>query len=277
MSADRETNHDMTNTDIALLLAEAADGVEIGIAPTQAVIRGGRRRRARRWAVATAAALAIVGTTGTVALAGLPGGGDGHREAPVATRPPTTVAPKFDEPQYTKLASGTEDGKEWEVSVDVWDAPRNATEAQTQLTAMTEYGEFPGDVRKASDLIGKSAYFVQRSYGDKRSVVMYNTLAKGSSQKDTDLEAGSTRLEPASGGPVRLVIGRVAKTAQEVTCTWKDGTSTRLQRITSANFYSDNVFPQGIRSADGSPDNWFVCLAPKSTGFKSVFVTKLTQ
>ncbi|MCD9872713.1 hypothetical protein [Streptomyces guryensis] len=273
MSADRETNHDMTNTDITLLLAEAADGVEIGIAPTQAVIRGGRRRRARRWAVATAAALAIVGTTGTVALAGLPGGGDGHRGAPVATRP-TAAAPGLDRPQRTMLASGTEGGKDWEVSVDVWAAPRNAAEAQTQLAVMTQYGEFPGDVRNASDLIGKSAYFVYRSYGDNRSVVMYSTLPEGSSQKHTDVEAGSTRLEPASGGPVRLVIGRVAKTAQEVTCTWKDGTSTKLHRITSPNSYGDNVLPQGIRSADGSPDNWFVCLAPKSTGFKSVFVTK---
>ncbi|MFB7508308.1 hypothetical protein ACFC0P_33555, partial [Streptomyces broussonetiae] len=59
MSADRD-NHgtaEMTQTDIALLLADAADEVEIGIAPVQAVIRGGRRRRARRWAVAAATAL----------------------------------------------------------------------------------------------------------------------------------------------------------------------------------------------------------------------------
>ncbi|MEV0476818.1 hypothetical protein AB0I50_44310 [Streptomyces prunicolor] len=58
MSADRETNQTMTDRDIALLLADAADEVEIGIAPYQAVIRGGRRRRARRWALATATALA---------------------------------------------------------------------------------------------------------------------------------------------------------------------------------------------------------------------------
>ena len=273
MSADRETNHDMTNTDIALLLADAADGVEIGIAPTQAVIRGGRRRRARRWAVATAAALAIVGTTGTLALAGLPGGGDGHRGAQVATHPPTSVAPRLGEPHQTMLARGTEDGKEWEVSVDVWGAPRNATEAQTQLTAMTEYGEFPGDVRKASDLIGNSAYFVHRSYGDERSVVMLGTLAKGDNWAGTDLEPASTRLKPASAGPVRLVVGRVVKTAQEVTCNWKDGTSTKVHKV-PANTYVSNGLPQGIRPADGSPDNWFVCLAPKTTGFESVFVTK---
>ena len=72
---------------------------------------------------------------------------------------------------------------------------------------------------------------------------------------------------------MRLVIGRVAKTAQEVTCNWKDGTSTTLHRVTSPNTYANNLFPQGIRSAEGSADNWFVCLAPKNTGFKSVFVT----
>lgn len=273
MSADRETNHDMTNTDIALLLADAADGVEIGIAPTQAVIRGGRRRRARRWAVATAAALVIVGSTGTLALAGLPGDGGGHRGAQVATHPPTSVAPRLAGPQSTLLASGTEGGKYWEVSVDVWSAPRNATEAQTQLTAMTEAGEFPGDIRKASDLIGKSAYFVHRSYGDQRSLVILGTLAKGDRQSGMDLMSGSARLQPASQDPVRLVVGRIAKTAQEVTCNWNDGTSTTVHKV-PANTYVNNGLPQGIRPADGSPDNWFVCLAPKSTSFKSVFVTK---
>ncbi|GAA2520832.1 hypothetical protein [Streptomyces longisporus] len=275
MSADRETNHEMTNTDIALLLAEAADGVEIGIAPTQAVIRGGRRRRARRWAVAAGAALAIVGTTGTVALAGLPGGGDGHRRAQVATHPPTSVAPRLGEPHQTMLARGTEDGKEWEVSVDVWDAPRNATEAQTQLTAMTDYREFPGDIGKASDLIGKSAYFVTRSYGDAlKSVVIFNTLAKGDRQAGTDLDVGAIGLKPGSM-PSRLVIGRIAKTAQQVTCTWKDGTSSVLHRVAdSANTYANYVLPQGIRSAEGSSDGWFVCLAPKGTSYDTAKVTK---
>ncbi|MDQ0683441.1 hypothetical protein QFZ56_002404 [Streptomyces achromogenes] len=40
MGAERETNHDMAAHDIAFLLAAAADEVEIGIAPTQALIRG---------------------------------------------------------------------------------------------------------------------------------------------------------------------------------------------------------------------------------------------
>ena len=69
MSGDRETNHDMTydeaHADIALLLADAADEVEVGAAPYQAVVRGGRRRKTRRWAVAAVAAAVIAGSTGT--------------------------------------------------------------------------------------------------------------------------------------------------------------------------------------------------------------------
>ncbi|MFF4355440.1 hypothetical protein [Streptomyces sp. NPDC001604] len=271
MNADRETNHDMTNSDIALLLAEAADGVEIGIAPTQAVIRGGRRRRARRWAVATVAALAIVGSTGTLALAGLSGHGDGHRGAQVATHPPTSVTPRLSEPLSTLLASGTENGKHWEVSVDVWAAPRNAAEAQTQLTAMTAVGEFPGDLRQASDLIGKSAYFVHMLYGDRNSLVIHQMLPKGEKQTGTDLVSGASGLK-SSSEPARLVIGRIAKTAQQVTCTWKDGTSTVLHRV-SADAYVNNVLPQGIRSVEGSSDNWFVCLAPKGTSYDKAEVT----
>ncbi|WP_392968008.1 hypothetical protein [Streptomyces sp. LN245] len=57
MSANRETHHDMaTDADIAFLLARAADEVEIGMAPYQAVVRGGaarhaagRRRRRSPW------------------------------------------------------------------------------------------------------------------------------------------------------------------------------------------------------------------------------------
>ncbi|MDG4864788.1 hypothetical protein P8605_42235, partial [Streptomyces sp. T-3] len=67
MSGDR---HTMAERDIALLLADAADGVEPGIAPFQAVVRGGKRRRARRrWAIGAAAALVIAGSTGSLALA----------------------------------------------------------------------------------------------------------------------------------------------------------------------------------------------------------------
>ncbi|WP_393099189.1 hypothetical protein [Streptomyces sp. LN325] len=41
MNADRESDHDMTHGDIAVLLATAADEVRIGPAPCQALVRGG--------------------------------------------------------------------------------------------------------------------------------------------------------------------------------------------------------------------------------------------
>ena len=277
MSADRETNHDMTDSDIALLLADAADEVEIGIAPYQAVIRGGRRRRARRWAVATAAALVIAGRRATLALAGLPGDGDGRRVAPAATQPPTTAAHAFDEPQPTTLATGTEDGKEWGVLVDVWGAPRNEAEAEAQLAAMAEYGETPADVREASELIGKSTYFVyselrrqdDRGHGEHGPQGGQAWRARTSCPARPPLEPGcrgtrAPRRSARSPRPPRrsTAPGRTARRR------WCDRVAARSHGDTART---------KRRSArpEGSPDNWFVCLAPKGAEYKSAEVIEV--
>ena len=272
MGADREMNQHMTDSDIALLLAEAADGVEIGIAPTQAVIRGGRRRRARRWAVASAAALVIAGSTGTLAAAGLMHG-DGNSPSRVATQPPAPKERHVDQPRTSTLAIGMDHNKQWEVDLQVWDAPRNKAEAEAQFAAMALFGQLPADAPHASDLIGKTSYFVSRIYGDssKPKTLMFNTVKHWDAMAGKDLEAGAVPLA-GNDGPQRLVIGQVAKTAREVTCTWKDGTSTVVRRATDDT--SVNVGELVIRKADGSPVNWFVCLAPKSTSYKSAEVTK---
>ncbi|MFJ6082281.1 hypothetical protein ACIQI8_12840 [Streptomyces sp. NPDC092369] len=263
----------MTDRDIALLLADAADGVEVGIAPTQAVIRGGRRRRARRWAVATATALAIVGSTATLALAGLPG--DGHQVAPAVTQRPTPTPAAFqDAPHRTTLATGTDQGTKWKVFIDVWGAPRDEAEAQAQLTAMAEYEESAPDVRKASDLIGKVAYFVYRGYGDTTSPVLENTVVASDAMADTDLTSGALPLVPGADNPVRLGIGSVSKTAERVLCHIKDGDGISLTKAPTSDA-TDNVEP-AIRSAEGSPYNWFVCVAPKGTEFESAEVTALS-
>ncbi|MFE4961388.1 hypothetical protein [Streptomyces sp. NPDC056660] len=271
MSGNRE-NHGMTQTesDIAFLLADAADGVEIGIAPVQAVIHGGRRRRARRWAVAAGATLVIAGTTGAVALAGLPGTDGGS----VVTQPsPSRSGTSLSRPHRTTLASGTEDGRGWHVYVDVWDAPRDRTEAGTQWAAMARYGETPPpDVRKASDLVGKTTYYTVRGYGSKEARVIQDSVPRSGILTGTDLELAAVRLMPGSDGPERLVIGHVAETAREVTCSWKDGTSTRLHRVPADGGTGD--VQQGIRSAEGFADQWFVCLAPKGTAYKEVRVTR---
>jgi hypothetical protein len=274
MGADREMSQDMTNTDIAVLLADAADGAEIGIAPTQAVIRGGRRRRARRWALATAAAVVIAGSTGTLAAAGLLHA-EGKESGPsrVATKPPAPEARHVDQPRTSPLALGTDHGKRWEVDIQVWDAPRNKAEAEAQFAAMALDGLSPAEAPHASDLIGKTSYFVTRIHGDaaRPKTVMFNTVKHWDPMAGKDLEAGAVPLS-GNDGPQRLVIGQVAKTAREVTCRWKDGTSTVVRPTRDPG--SINMGELTIRPADGSPVNWFVCLAPQGTAYKSVEVTK---
>ncbi|MBK3569754.1 hypothetical protein [Streptomyces sp. MBT62] len=277
MSADRETNHTMTDRDIAFLLADAADEVEIGIAPYQAVIRGGRRRRARRWALATAAALVITGASGTLALASLRDTGGSEVTPAVSqkpTRPSTPEERHVYVPQETMLGTGTDKGKDWYVTVDVWGAPRTKAEAQAQLTAMSIRGDEPWDKDNASALIGKVTYFVQQSYGSgDPTFLMGDSASPQDTMAGTDLKSGASTLDPKkTGGPQRLVVGQVAKTARTVQCTWKDGTSTEAHRVASgADVNSDEAT---IRPAAGSPDNWFVCVAPEGTSFDSVKVTK---
>ncbi|MEV0635981.1 hypothetical protein AB0I77_13590 [Streptomyces sp. NPDC050619] len=272
MSADRE-KHDMTHGDIALLLADATDEVEIGIAPYQAVIRGGRRRRARRWAVAAATALVLAGSSATLAVAGLPGG-DGGRAATLATPPAPSAEPDVLTAQRTLLATGTDQGKEWRVYIDVWAAPGDEAEAAGQLEAMGEYGERPVEADQASELVGQSSYFVRRDAGDGEPAgMMEGAFTKTDTMAGTDIQAGAVPLEPGSEGLNRLVVGQVAKTAQRVTCTWKNGTSTDVHVVPHG--YDVNNDELVIRPADGSPVNWFVCLAPKGTEYKSVEVTKV--
>ncbi|MFI7410052.1 hypothetical protein ACIBU0_15450 [Streptomyces sp. NPDC049627] len=279
MSADRETNHgmtshDMTHTDIALLLADAADEVEIGIAPYQAVVRGGRRRRARRWAVAAATALVLAGASGGLAVAGLQGG-NGQLTPPASTQSPTEDERSLYTAQRTTLAIGMDQGKEWRVVIDVWPAPRDETEAAGQWEAMGNYayGERPADADDSSDLVGKSSFFVWRSVGDEeQSVTMSGTFGQGDTLSGKDMEHASFPLDPNFAAPHRLVIGQVAMTVQRVGCTWADGTTTQVRRVPRG--YDVNTDEQVIRPADGSPTNWFICLAPEGTAYKSVKVTK---
>jgi hypothetical protein len=276
MSADRETNHTMTDTDIALLLADAADEVEIGIAPYQAVIRGGRRRRARRWALATAAALVITGASGTLALAGLRDG-NGIEATPAvtqtATQPSTPEERHVYTPQETMLAAGTEKGETWYISVDVWGAPLTKAEAEAQVQAMANRHEDPWDKDCPSALVGKITYFVKRAFGSgDPAFLMGDSASKADAMAGTDLKSGATSLDPKkTDGPQRLVVGQVARTAKAVTCTWKDGSSTVARRVAAgADINSDEAT---IRPAAGSADNWFVCVAPAGTAYQSAEVT----
>ncbi|MFK0021581.1 hypothetical protein [Streptomyces sp. NPDC090798] len=275
MSADRETNHDMTHRDIAFLLADAADEAEIGIAPYQAVVRGGRRRKARRWALAAAAALVIAGSTGTLALAGVTDG-DARRVAPAATRPTTGEERHVYEPQRTMLAKGDDGGNGWEVTIDVWGASKNGSEAQRQWTAMKDYGGTPMGARDAKELVGKAWYFVHARVGDRTSMVMTGQFDKGDSLSGAEFEAGAIRMPSSEsarpGASNRLVIGDVAPTARQVTCTWNDGTKTEVPRAPEGAGFGPDSKPY-IRPVKGSQPNWFVCVAPEGKSYKSVKVT----
>ncbi|MFF3410714.1 hypothetical protein ACFYW8_31815 [Streptomyces sp. NPDC002742] len=281
MSANRETNHDMaTDTDIAFLLAEAADEVEIGTAPYQAVLRGGRRRKARRWAMAATAALVIAGSTGTLALAGGTGD-DGQRVAPSVTGPSTPERRHVYEPQVTTLARARDNGREWSVEIAVWGAPRNVAEAQHQRRArMNEFDLTPTGTEADSDLIGERWVFIRLLVeGRSPTTVMNGPVEKSDGDGSTDIKAVSRPLETgrsgAAGAAERLVIGKVDPTTREITCTWDDGTSTRVPMAPEETDPSFDVKPM-IRRVAGSPDGWFVCLAPEGRSYRSVVVSALT-
>jgi len=292
MSADREKNHDMTHgevtdggathathathRDIALLLADAADEVEIGIAPYQAVVRGGRRRKARRWAVAVAAALVIAGSTGTLALAGGMGG-DGHGVSQVATEPPSGKEWQASGRQVTDLARGVDHGRKWKVTIAVWGAPKDKAEARARLAEMSERDGKPIGVEDASALVGKSWSFVHLTVGDKTSTVIQGQVTKGGNMAGTDIQSYAMPLEAGhpdrAGAPFRLVIGKVAPTAQRVTCTWDDGTTTEaLMPAPGTGIVGD--FEDLIRPVDGVQPDWFVCLAPDGRSHDKAEVTK---
>ncbi|MET7699747.1 hypothetical protein [Streptomyces sp. NPDC005485] len=277
MSEDRETSHEMTHRDIALLLADAADEVEIGIAPYQQVVRGGRRRRARRYLVATAVAVVIAGSTGTLALAG-GFGGDGGRVATTANRPPTAEQRHVYAPQRTTLAYGTDHGKEWRVTIDVWGTARNDVEAQGQLEALGEFGNRgESGAKTASDLIGRHLFFVHLILGDEQWTKTWGEFTKGDTDSGTDLQSVALPLQSnktaTDDSDQRLVIGRVARTAHQVTCTWKDGTS-QTAPLAPRNRGFTRDFQPYIRPAGGSPSNWFVCLAPEGKTYEKTEVTK---
>ncbi|MFI2435637.1 hypothetical protein [Streptomyces sp. NPDC018693] len=269
MSADRETNHVMSHDDITHLLADAADQVEIGIAPTQAVIRGGRRRRARRWAIAAVTSVVVTASTGALAVTGLPGGDDGHRVTPTAT----SLSDTFQPATTVTLATGSDGGRPWKLSVDAWPAPGDVEEAQALLNAMRSHGEEPAEVDEPSDLLGRSAYFVRLSLDEPRAlgrVVLKGVTTESDAHSGDDLVAHAKSLDDPAD-PHRLVIGRVAETAQRVTCTWKDGTTTEVRRAELDRETGTNTL--AIRSVVNSPYDWFVCLAPQGTEFRDAKVT----
>ncbi|MGJ5828500.1 hypothetical protein [Streptomyces ossamyceticus] len=259
---------------IALLLAGAADEVEIGTAPYQAVLRGGRRRKARRWAVAAAVTVVLAGSTGALALAGATDGGR-VSVPPAATEPVKPERRHLDRPATTEVASGRDGGRAWKVTVDVWDAPRTVREAERQLAAMALRGDKPTDADGSAELVGHGWNFVHLSVSRGRTGTVLN--GEQWTPAGTDIQAFAMPLHTGDQGKgddlKRLVIGEVAPTAQLVRVMWSDGTSVDVRRETDLPLYDDLRNPR-IVDAEGSPVSWFVALAPKGAEYKSVKVVR---
>ncbi|MGW5047842.1 hypothetical protein [Streptomyces griseoluteus] len=263
----------MTKDEIALLLADAAHEVEIGGAPVEAVVRAGRRRKARRRAATAVTAVVLAGGMGTLALDGMPGPGDSVSPAKSASPDGRLVY----EPEITEVAFGTHGGVEWGVTVQVWPAPRDRAEAVVQTKAMKDWGLTPVTSGSPSDLVGKTSYFVSHLSGSSdevtsRRLVTFDSTSELPRPKGADIRVLPQPLAK-DDGPLRLVIGTVATTAKQVACHWKDG-STTLADLASQNsaLHSTDAV---IRPVRGYPTaNWFVCLAPGSTTYKSAQVTK---
>ncbi|WP_238431959.1 hypothetical protein [Streptomyces cavernae] len=265
MSADRETNHDMTHGEIALLLAEATEEVEIGTAPYQEVVRGGRRRRARRWAVATAATLVIAGSTGSLALAGAMGGDDRRTVATDSENPTPDVV---DRPRYTTLAVGTDKGRKWEVRISVWEAPLDASEARAQLDAMPLYGSDPKGVRDAEDLVGKSWFFVDLVVDGTVSTVVQGPTEPGDTPSGKDMTSYAVPL--GDDGSYRLAICRLPSTAKRAEVTWDNGSTTVVHRNPQGTGMEYDK--AAIHPVDGADSSWFVASAPEGVAFKAARV-----
>jgi len=151
-------------------------------------------------------------------------------------------------------------------------------EAQYQRTLMGEYGSPPSGVRTASDLIGKGWVFARLVVGDGApGTVMDGAIEKGDDLHGRDIQSAALSLEAGNsdtvGASKRLVIGKLAPTARQVTCSWDDGTTTEVPIAPTGAGDTWELKPM-IRPIAGSQPNWFACLDPKGKSFESVKVTK---
>ncbi|WKX21088.1 hypothetical protein [Streptomyces sp. HUAS CX7] len=260
---------------IAALLADTANGLETGAAPVDAVVRAGRRHRARRRTATAVAAVVLAGTTGTLALT-MPGGND--RSAPA--KPAPADERRVFLPQISQVAFGTSGDVRWGVNVQVWSAPRDKAEAVKQTEAMADWGLTPATSGSPSDLVGRTSYFVIRAYGPQNATndeLTTRLVDSGSTSrlpwpKGTEVEA---LPQPLTGkdGPNRLVVGTVPTTAKQVACHWKDGSTTLADRAPdNAPLRPTKAVIRSVR--DFPTANWFVCTSPGAAAYESAEVTE---
>lgn len=144
-----EERQSALETELGVALAEAADSVWIGPAPTAAVMAGGRRRRARRRAgVATLATLAVLLPAGGFAVA-VATDGEGIRNGDkVAAQP---AVPGLLTPVTVTLGTlKYPDGAVRKAEVTVYGAPRTKEESVRQIQLAEERGDLPPGLSPAA-------------------------------------------------------------------------------------------------------------------------------
>ncbi|MBT2510974.1 hypothetical protein J7I98_35180 [Streptomyces sp. ISL-98] len=211
---------DMAHHDISLRLADATDEVEVGIAPYEAVMRGGKRRKARRWVLGTAVALVMAGSTGTLALAVV----DGREQSYVAAHRQSAEERHVYTPQRTQLTEiygrGTTDAQAY-VSVELWGAPRTEAEARKQKERMIEYGVW--DERKADPEaeLGRDWFSVVviDAHGGKQTVPVF-----GLRDKSDDRDGMSFKSYEFTVKGTRLTVGYVGPEVKRLEYEYDDGT-----------------------------------------------------
>ncbi|WP_157245890.1 hypothetical protein [Nonomuraea typhae] len=197
------------NRDVALLLKKAAEQVEIEAAPYQAVVRGGRRRRARRRAVLAGVALAVVvsGFAGTAAF----------EDRPIVNwdrANPTAVQRHVYDPQVTAL--GVVAGRR--LFIEVWGAPRDDAELREQKARMIRAGVWEGRAPKGfpPPAVGETWFFVYAP-GDSggKEPVASGVEAPPDGNLGNILVAGLDRR--------RLAMGMVSPDVVRITGDWSTG------------------------------------------------------
>ncbi|MDG4864787.1 hypothetical protein P8605_42230, partial [Streptomyces sp. T-3] len=239
----------------------------------QAVVRGGKRRRARRrWAIGAAAALVIAGSTGSLALAEVVG-----RDTASPPAAEQSVSPEkrhVYEPQRTQLAVGDHEGRVWNVIIDVWGAPKDKVEAAVQRAKMGDYGVQPEGVTDAESakLIGKSWFFVRAGDPTERdSTEAQGVVADHDGLKGQDIKSYEAYLSP--NGPETIVIGQVAPHAKGAAIKWDNGSRTDVPRAPKGWGFSPDHEPMLI-PVKGMKTQWLVAIVPEGAlpQYKSVEV-----
>ncbi|MGW1888837.1 hypothetical protein ACWCP6_01055 [Streptomyces sp. NPDC002004] len=209
---------DMAHHDIAVRLAEAADEVEVGIAPYQAVLRGGRRRRARRWALGAVGAVLITGAAGSLALTAA----DGHQRSQVTTDRRSVQERHVYIPQRTTITEvyDEETGTNAEVSVEVWGAPQDAAEAREQQRRMTGYGVWDERSGEPEPARGRSWFAVVAIAADGRmGVPVWGFQDKTGAADGLGFEGYGIKV-----GGTDLTVGHVGPRVKRVVFEYQDGT-----------------------------------------------------